>query len=176
LAQLALDQKWGGWIENEEDVENSLIETGTLVEDSETYRQVSLDRLCPRCRTPFVGFGSNCGCCCGPRLKLLMEPVAGGIGGDFNLCTFASSSRRPRVKAVVLRVDSPGGGVLASEQIRHEVGADPKIRPPVVASMGGMAASGGYWISMNADAIVAERPPSQDPSEFLAFFPISLAP
>ncbi|MBA3929722.1 MAG: signal peptide peptidase SppA, partial [Xanthomonas sp.] len=60
------------------------------------------------------------------------------------------------VKAVVLRVDSPGGGVYASEQIRREVAALKKAGKPVVVSMGDLAASGGYWISMNADRIYAD--------------------
>ena len=60
------------------------------------------------------------------------------------------------MKAVVLRVDSPGGGVYASEQIRREVAALKKAGKPVVVSMGDLAASGGYWISMNADRIYAD--------------------
>ena len=60
------------------------------------------------------------------------------------------------VKAVVLRVDSPGGGVFPSEQIRREVALTTAAGKPVVVSMGNVAASGGYWISMNADRIYAE--------------------
>jgi protease-4 len=57
---------------------------------------------------------------------------------------------------VVLRVDSPGGEVFASEQIRREVVALKAAGKPVVVSMGDLAASGGYWISMNADRIYAD--------------------
>jgi protease IV len=60
------------------------------------------------------------------------------------------------VKALVLRVDSPGGEVFASEQIRREIVALKKAGKPVVVSMGDYAASGGYWISMNADRIYAD--------------------
>jgi protease-4 len=60
------------------------------------------------------------------------------------------------VKAVVLRVDSPGGGVYPSEEIRREVAALKAAGKPVVVSMGDLAASGGYWISMNADRIYAD--------------------
>jgi protease-4 len=59
------------------------------------------------------------------------------------------------VKAVVLRVDSPGGSAFASEQIRQEVLALKAAGKPVVVSMGSLAASGGYWISASADYIVA---------------------
>ncbi len=59
------------------------------------------------------------------------------------------------VKAVVIRVNSPGGSASASEQIWH-AGAQLKAKKPVVVSMGGMAASGGYYISAGANHIVAE--------------------
>ena len=61
----------------------------------------------------------------------------------------------PDVKAVVLRVNSPGGSAFGSEQIWHEV-MNLKARKPVIVSMGGYAASGGYYISCAADSIVAE--------------------
>ncbi|MBP6066437.1 signal peptide peptidase SppA [Bacteroides sp.] len=59
------------------------------------------------------------------------------------------------VKAVVLRVNSPGGSAFASEQIWHAV-KELKSKKPVIVSMGGYAASGGYYISCIADSIVAE--------------------
>jgi len=59
------------------------------------------------------------------------------------------------VSAIVLRVDSPGGSVTASETIWREVKRARERGKPVVASMGAMAASGGYYVSMDADAIVA---------------------
>lgn len=60
------------------------------------------------------------------------------------------------LKALVVRVDSPGGSVLASEQIRLAILEAKKKGLPVVVSMGGLAASGGYWVSTPADAIFAE--------------------
>ncbi|WP_392562854.1 signal peptide peptidase SppA [Orbus sturtevantii] len=59
------------------------------------------------------------------------------------------------VRAVVLRINSPGGGVYASEVIRSEIEALKAKDIPVVASMGGMAASGGYWIATQSDYIIA---------------------
>jgi len=59
------------------------------------------------------------------------------------------------VKAVVLRVNSPGGSAVASEQIWHAIN-QLKAKKPVVVSMGGLAASGGYMISAGADYIFAE--------------------
>jgi protease-4 len=60
------------------------------------------------------------------------------------------------IKALVLRVDSPGGSVFPSEQIRREIALIKEAGKPVVVSMGNVAASGGYWISMNADRIYAD--------------------
>ena len=80
----------------------------------------------------------------------------GEIGGD----SFASLVRKARfdkdVKAVVLRIDSGGGSMLASEVIRQEVAALKSAGKPVVASFSSVAASGGYYIAMDADEIWAE--------------------
>jgi len=80
---------------------------------------------------------------------------AGTIGGD----TLAEQLRETRfdknVKAIVLRVDSPGGSAFASEIIRNEIQAIQKAGKPVIVSMGSYAASGGYWISADADKIFA---------------------
>ncbi len=62
----------------------------------------------------------------------------------------------PKVKAVVLRVNSPGGSALASEEIWREVVKTKEVKP-VIVSMGGVAASGGYYISCAADQIVADK-------------------
>ena len=78
----------------------------------------------------------------------------GNVGGD----TTAAELRRapdPAIKAVVFRVNSPGGSVSASEVIRSELAAVRAAGKPVVVSMGGMAASGGYWVSTPADYIIA---------------------
>lgn len=62
----------------------------------------------------------------------------------------------PEVKALVVRVDSPGGSAVASEMIRRELEIVRKSGKPVVVSMGDYAASGGYWLSLAASRIVAD--------------------
>ncbi len=79
-----------------------------------------------------------------------------GIGGDDLSRRLRAARLDKKVKAVVLRVDSPGGSATASDAIRHEVLALREAGKPIVVSMGSLAASGGYWISANADAIVAQ--------------------
>ncbi|NQY64967.1 MAG: signal peptide peptidase SppA [Alteromonadaceae bacterium] len=80
---------------------------------------------------------------------------AGMIGGDSTAKLLRRARKNDKVKAVVLRVDSPGGSAYASEVIRREVELLKAAGKPVVASMGTYAASGGYWISAPADKIIA---------------------
>ncbi|TOP00188.1 signal peptide peptidase SppA, partial [Vibrio parahaemolyticus] len=80
----------------------------------------------------------------------------GTVGGDTVASLLRQARNDEKVKAVVLRVDSPGGSAFASEVIRNEVEALKKAGKPVVVSMSSLAASGGYWISMSADKIVAQ--------------------
>lgn len=79
----------------------------------------------------------------------------GSIGGDSTARLIRDAREDESVKAIVLRVDSPGGSAFASELIRREVELAKAKGLPVVASMSGVAASGGYWISMSADEIWA---------------------
>ncbi|WP_218200495.1 signal peptide peptidase SppA [Salmonella enterica] len=83
------------------------------------------------------------------------EETPGNVGGDTTASQIRDARLDPKVKAIVLRVNSPGGSVNASEVIRAELAAAKVAGKPVVVSMGGMAASGGYWISTPANYIVA---------------------
>lgn len=75
---------------------------------------------------------------------------------DFAVEQVRQARNDKRVKAVVLRVDSPGGTVTGSDQIWREVALLKKTGKPVIVSMGGLAASGGYYVSAAADEIIAE--------------------
>ncbi|MBN6070996.1 signal peptide peptidase SppA [Aggregatibacter actinomycetemcomitans] len=79
------------------------------------------------------------------------------VGGDTIANLLRNAYDNNEVKAVVLRVNSPGGSAFASEIIRQELSHLQQAGKPVVVSMGGMAASGGYWISSTADYIVADK-------------------
>ncbi|MFF0342325.1 signal peptide peptidase SppA [Kribbella sp. NPDC004875] len=85
------------------------------------------------------------------------SPMGGpGSGSDTVGAALRAVAANDRVKAVVLRVDSPGGSYVASDAIRNEVLRLRSTGRPVVASMGGVAASGGYFVAMPADVIVAQ--------------------
>ena len=107
----------------------------------------------------------------GPKSTIAVVTVAGAIvsgrggsrmpfgssnaGADTIAAGLREAAHDDSVSAIVLRVDSPGGSVSASETIWREVKKARERGKPVVASMGAVAASGGYYVSMGADAIVA---------------------
>jgi protease-4 len=106
----------------------------------------------------------------GPRIALIQasgeiqEGSAGGglfgannvIAGDDLSKAIRAATADTSVKAIVLRVDSPGGSVSASDQILDAVKKAQASGKPVVVSMGSLAASGGYYISLSANRIIAE--------------------
>jgi protease-4 len=101
-----------------------------------------------------------------PGSAIAVVPVVGEIvdgeapngvaGGESIAQHILDAAADDSIKAIVLRVDSPGGSVLASEQIRQALLAAKAKKLPVVVSMANVAASGGYWIATPADRIFAE--------------------
>ncbi|WP_338511411.1 signal peptide peptidase SppA [Erwinia aphidicola] len=83
------------------------------------------------------------------------EETSGSVGGDTTALEIREARLDPKIKAILFRVNSPGGSVTASETIREELAAAKAAGKPVVVSMGGMAASGGYWVSTPANYIIA---------------------
>ncbi len=160
LAQYALQHELVDGLKTREDVSDLLVERGVADEDADGgFRQVSLDGYLAHLdtalkvatdRRPQVAVVVAAGAISGG------EQPPGTIGGDSTSALLRQARDDDKVKAVVLRVNSPGGEVFASEQIRREVVALQKAGKPVVVSMGDLAASGGYWISMNADRIYAD--------------------
>ena len=92
-------------------------------------------------------------------------------GGDTIARILRKAHDDNSVKAVVLRVNSPGGSAFASEIIRQETENLQKIGKPVIVSMGAMAASGGYWISSTADYIIADTNTITGSIGIFAMFP-----
>lgn len=83
------------------------------------------------------------------------EQPPGAVGGDTLARMIQAAREDEAVKALVLRIDSPGGSAFASEVIRRELALTRQAGKPVVASMSAVAASGGYWIATGADEIWA---------------------
>lgn len=159
LAKFALQQKLVDGLKTREQVEDLLTERGVADEDSETgFRSVDLNGYLARLDASRLPLDER------PQVAIVVaageitggEEPPGKIGGESTAALLREARDDDDVKAVVLRVDSPGGEVFASEQIRREVVKLKEAGKPVVVSMGDLAASGGYWISMNADRIYAD--------------------
>ena len=123
------------------------------------FKQVSIDDYMNASRTPRL-LGERGSDNVVAVLYLEGEIVDGwgeltNIGGDRFAAELRELRRDDDVKAVVLRVNSPGGSAYASEEIQHEIIAL-KAKKPVIVSMGNYAASGGYWVSTYGDRIFAE--------------------
>lgn len=80
----------------------------------------------------------------------------GNVGADTVTRALLDGLRRHELKALVVRVDSPGGSALASEDMRQAIAAARAQHLPIVVSMGSLAASGGYWVSTAGDVIFAQ--------------------
>ncbi len=146
-------------LKTREEIVKLMTERGVADEDNDAgFRSVNLDaylvqldsRRLPVDRRPQVAVVVAEGEITGG------EQPAGQVGGESTAALLRQARDEEEIKAVVLRVDSPGGEVFASEQIRREVELLKAAGKPVVVSMGDLAASGGYWISMNADRIYAD--------------------
>ncbi|MCK3659007.1 signal peptide peptidase SppA [Pasteurellaceae bacterium Pebbles2] len=99
------------------------------------------------------------------------ESVEEEVGGDSVAALLKQAAQDDTVKAVILRVNSPGGSAFASEIIRQEIDHLQRLGKPVVTSMGAMAASGGYWISSTTDYIVADQNTITGSIGIFAMFP-----
>ncbi len=84
------------------------------------------------------------------------SPFGDGFGAETIAQAFRDAIDDPEVKAILFRIDSPGGSYVASDTIWHEVRRARAAGKPVVASMGAVAASGGYFVAMAADRVVAQ--------------------
>ena len=160
IAKYALQQKLVDGLKTAEEVGDMLAERGAAdVDEEDGYRQVSFDAYLDHVNGRANPVDPR------PQVAVVVAEgeIAGGeqppgqIGGESTAELLREAREDDHVKALVLRVDSPGGEVFASEQIRREVAALKKAGKPVVVSMGDLAASGGYWISMNADKIYADE-------------------
>jgi protease-4 len=158
LGRYALRKKLVDGLKTQEEVETLLAQRGVADSDSDTgFRAVDLGGYLKHNDGTLAAADPR------PQVAIVVaegeitggEQPPGTIGGESTAALLRAARDDEQVKSVVLRVDSPGGEVFASEQIRREVVELKKAGKPVVVSMGDLAASGGYWISMNADRIYA---------------------
>jgi protease-4 len=152
--QLVKDWKWVDQLQTFEALRQNLMDTVGKDDEGKTFRQVSFRDYIQAQFKPVKG----------AHIAVIVaqgeigdgRAPAGKIGGLSTADLVRSASEDEEVKAIVLRVNSPGGSVLGSELIRDQLRIAREKGKPVVVSMGDVAASGGYWISMAADQVWAD--------------------
>lgn len=154
-AQYALNKKWVTHIATSDDIQSELIaQFGE--DDNGSYQRIDFFTYAEHLSDRFNVQSKN---------KIAVINIEGEIvfgtsdentsGSDSIIPLLREARLDDDVHGVIVRINSPGGSAIASELIRQEVEAIQKAGKPVVASMGGMAASGGYWIAATSDKIIA---------------------
>lgn len=156
LAALALEQKLVDQLATRAEVRTLLREKG-VADGNDSFRQIDFKNyLAMTTRETLPGFGSQVAVVVAQGEIVPGDQPPGMVGGRSSAQLIRAAREDDNVKALVLRIDSPGGDAYSSELIRREVAQTRAAGKPVVVSMGDVAASGGYWIAMDGDEIWAE--------------------
>lgn len=155
MAALAVEQGLIDELLSEDAFERRMAERG-VADDEVGFRQVDLDAYLAQLGSAADALSPQVAVVVAEGEILEGEQPAGTIGGRSTAALLREAREDEQVAAVVLRIDSPGGSPFASEQIRRELELIREAGKPVIASMGNVAASGGYWIAMGGDAIYAD--------------------
>lgn len=157
-AQLALDYGLVDALKTRDEVRQELIGLVGEDRDEKTFMQVQFEEylavIQPQREETRTGT-SKVGVIVAKGIILDGTQPAGKIGGDTLSEIIRQVRRDDEIKALVLRIDSPGGSAFASEAIRSEIELTRQAGIPVVVSMSSVTASGGYWIASAADEIWA---------------------
>ena len=154
LAKMALDAKLLDGLKTRDELREMLIQRGAKDEEANTFRQVSFANYLARLKPS--SSGDAVGVLVAEGEITDGEAPPGAIGGRSTAELIRKARDDKAIKAIVLRVRSPGGSAFGSELVRRELELTRAAGKPVVVSMGDVAASGGYWISMAADEIIAD--------------------
>jgi len=154
----SLENQWVDSLKSNQQIRQQLIDLVGTEETGKTFNQVSFYDYLSLVKPP-VQFDNPIT----EKVAVVVargtivdgERRAGEIGGDSTAALLRKARLDDKVKAVVLRIDSGGGSMFASEVIRAEVLAIKAAGKPVIASMSSVAASGGYWIASAANEIWA---------------------
>jgi protease IV len=155
LGRLALDQKLVDALATRAEARAQLRSAG-VAEGSDGFRQVDFRHYLAALGPEALHVGPEVAVIVAQGEIVPGERPPGMIGGTSTAQLVRAARENGRVKAIVLRVNSPGGDAYSSELIRRELAQARSAGKPVVVSMGDVAASGGYWISMDGDEIWAE--------------------
>jgi protease-4 len=153
-AKLALAAKLVDGLKTRDELRQLMVERGAKDTEGKTFRQVGFDSYLARQKTAVTGDAIGVVVAEGEIVD--GRAPAGTVGGLSTADLIRKAREDKSVKAVVLRVNSPGGSVYGSELIRRELELTRAAGKPVVVSMGDVAASGGYWIAMASDEVLAD--------------------
>lgn len=154
-AQLAVSEKLVDGLKTRDQIKELLEKRGAV--DDKRLRQINLGAYLDRVPDKRGAPGQ-------PQVGVIVaegeivdgQAAPGRVGGESTSRLIRQAREDDRIKALVLRVNSPGGSAFASELVRRELELTRAVGKPVVVSMGGVAASGGYWISMASDEVIAD--------------------
>ena len=153
-AKFALAEKLIDALKTRDELRALMIERGAKDDDENTFRQISFDDYLGHVRPRFTGDAIGVVVAEG---EIVDGPAPIGTVGGLSTANLIRRAREDKdVKALVLRVNSPGGSVFGSELVRRELELTRAAGKPVVVSMGDLAASGGYWIATASDEIIAD--------------------
>jgi protease-4 len=153
-AKLAVANKLVDGLKTRDELRAMMIERGAEDSDNKTFRQISFDEYLGRVKPRLAGDAVGVIVAEGEIVDGT-API-GTVGGLSTANLVRRARENKDVKAIVLRVNSPGGSVFGSELVRRELELTRAAGKPVVVSMGDVAASGGYWISTASDEIIAD--------------------
>lgn len=156
-AQWALQRKWVDALKTRDEMRTALIASGAPADGDkpQTFRQVHWTDYLAGVKPPRGGDGLGIVVAEGSIGDGRAGP--GSIGGLSTAELIRQAREDDKIKALVLRVNSPGGSAFGSELVRRELELTRQAGKPVVVSMGDVAASGGYWISLAADEVLADE-------------------
>jgi protease-4 len=153
-AKLALADKAVDGLKTRDELRALMISRGVEDLEHKTFRQTSFDEYLARLRPRLTGDAIGVVVAEG---EIVDGPAPIGTVGGLSTAALIRKARDDKdVKALVLRVNSPGGSVFGSELVRRELELTRAAGKPVVVSMGDLAASGGYWIATASDEIIAD--------------------
>ena len=155
VGKIAMASKLVDGLKTRDEVRAMMIKRGVKDDEGKTFRQVSFNDYLSRHDEKLFGEGIGVVIAAGEITDGTASP--GAIGGQSTANLIRKAREDDQIKAIVLRVDSPGGSAYGSELIRRELELTRAAGKPVVVSMGSVAASGGYWIAMAADEVIADR-------------------
>lgn len=153
-AKVALSSKLVDALKTKDELRQMMIERGAKDSEGKTFRQVSFDNYLARQKPQYIGDAVGVVVAEGEIID--GGAPAGTVGGASTAELIRKARDDKSIKALVLRVNSPGGAVFGSELIRRELELTRAAGKPVVVSMGDVAASGGYWVSMASDEVMAD--------------------